>query len=284
MLYVDFESLAFEIMDDIGTFGFQSLTNLLPNSDAQTTLLVDDIPIEEIGFIDPVHFTSQLHEIFAGFQAHALGTEQLDGTDGKEVLYGGGDNQTIFAHDGNDVAFGGSGNDLIFAGEGDDRAYGNAGDDVVFAGHGDDVAFGGAGSDLVSSGSGDDVVKAGSGNDAVAGNAGDDFVSGGLGDDLIFDGSGSDHASGGKGDDVFIYRAEWAEATDEDVFLGGLGDDTLLIVASQTVDDVAAFMDDNNLTAVSVENIEVITAAELADYDFGTLAGVAESADLFGFM
>ena len=68
------------------------------------------------------------------------------------------------------------------------------------------------------------------------------------------------------------------------MFLGGLGDDTLLIVASQTVDDVAAFMDDNNLTAVSVENIEVITAAELADYDFSTLAGVAESADLFGFM
>ena len=32
-----------------------------PNSDAETTLLISDIPIDQVGFIDPVHFTAELH-------------------------------------------------------------------------------------------------------------------------------------------------------------------------------------------------------------------------------
>ncbi len=286
--FVDFFGLAAEVQADPETFGFLTLSNALPNSDPVNTLLIDDIPIDQIGFIDPVHPTQELHEVFAIFQAMTLNNTQIDGDDGDNRISGGDGNQTIFASLGDDVVFGNAGVDLLFGGHGDDKLYGNADDDIVLGGLGRDKVFGGSGDDVLSGGSGRDKVLGGSGTDVVAGGAGDDFLQGNSGDDLIIDGLGSDIAFGGAGNDIFVYTAASSiggvDGRDKDLFLGGGGIDTLLIVSDTGITDVDAFLDANNLRLLGVEAIEVLSQDALDSYDFGALAGVAETADLFGFL
>ena len=285
---VDFYSLAREVQADQETFGFLSLENALPNSNATNTLLIPDVPIDQIGFIDPVHFTAELHEVFGAFQAKTLGNAQIDGDESGGITNATAADDTVFAQGGNDRVRADAGDDLVFGGAGNDVVFGGEGHDITFGGTENDVLFGEEGQDILSGGAGNDILLGGSGDDVVAGNAGNDFVNGSAGNDVLLDGLGSDVIAGGSGNDIAIYRTPGdlggtAEGV-RDLFFGGTGEDTLLIVSDTAIDDVDAFLLLNGVQAFSFETIEVITASGLETYDFGTVGSQVEMADLFGLV
>jgi Ca2+-binding RTX toxin-like protein len=73
----------------------------------------------------------------------------VKGTEGRDVLRGGGRA---------DILEGLGGNDSLYGRAGDDRLYGGAGNDRLFGGPGDDKLAGGPGADRFSCGRGRDVV------------------------------------------------------------------------------------------------------------------------------
>ncbi|MEM7521749.1 MAG: SGNH/GDSL hydrolase family protein [Pseudomonadota bacterium] len=284
---VDFFSLAKEIEGDTETFGFQTLENALPSSDANTTLLIDDVPISEIGFIDPVHFTSELHEIFGVFQAMTLGTTQFNGTDDSNFIAGSSTADTIFALGGNDVVLAQDGNDLVFAGADSDGVFAGAGKDIAFGGTGGDAVLGQAGGDVLAGGGGSDFVDGGTGNDFVSGSAGQDYLRGGDDADVLVGGRDGDVLSAGLGDDFVIYLAPGTASStgsQTDLIFGAAGTDTLLIVSDTAIDDTGAFLAANDVLTLSVEVVEVVTTAELEAYDFGIVGAQVDTADLFGLV
>jgi len=123
----------------------------------------------------------------------------------------------------------------VFADLGNDRVETGLGDDVAFGGGGDDRLFGESGNDILAGGSGDDQSFGGSGSDVLAGQDGNDLLAGGAGADFLFDGLGNDVAKGGAGSDVFLHVSEEliggaAGSSDADLFIGGGGRDTLVLV------------------------------------------------------
>ncbi|HHL43522.1 MAG TPA: hypothetical protein ENJ42_07890 [Hellea balneolensis] len=62
-------------------------------------------------------------------------------------MYGGADNDTIFAGDGDDVVLAGTGDDTLNGDAGNDRLYANAGTNTLYGGAGDDTYYGGSGVD-----------------------------------------------------------------------------------------------------------------------------------------
>ncbi|MEW9922408.1 SGNH/GDSL hydrolase family protein [Marimonas sp. MJW-29] len=285
---VDFFGLAKEIQNDQETFGFLTLENALPDSNNSTTLLIDDVPINQIGFIDPVHFTAELHEVFDVFQAMTIGNAQIDGGASGGITSGSAANETIFAKEGRDRVRAEDGDDLIFAGADNDVVFAGEGADIVFGGTGNDVLIGEAGKDILSGGDGRDILLGEADDDVIAGNAGNDFVNGGAGDDVLTDGLGSDVVFGGSGDDIVIYRAAstlgGTDGADEDVFFGGSGADTLLIISDTAIADIDAFLLANNVELFDFETVTSITSDELETYDFGAVGTLVETADLFGLI
>ncbi len=172
-------------------------------------------------FWDTIHPTTAAHGVLGAFQASTLSGDSIE-----------------FLGDEENDSHGSFDDDLIFAQGGNDTIRGQNGDDAVFGGAGEDRLGGGAGSDILAGGDGQDRVHGGRGADVVAGNGGDDRLFGGHGDDALIDGLGSDYANGGHGDDVFFYtEAELiggTNGTDQDVFIGGGGDDTLYLVVSES--------------------------------------------------
>jgi Ca2+-binding RTX toxin-like protein len=88
-------------------------------------------------------------------------------------------------------------------------------------------------------------LDGGSGSDVLAGHDGDDLLVGGAGADFLFDGLGSDVAEGGAGNDVFLNVSEeligGAPGSDDfDLFVGGSGRDTLLLMINGETDFDAA--------------------------------------------
>jgi len=285
---VDFFGLAQEVQADQETFGFLTLENALPSSAPTNTLLIDDVPIDQIGFIDPVHFTAELHETFAAFQAMTLGNTQIDGDDNGGITGGTAADETIFAQEGRDRVRADDGDDMVFAGADNDVVFAGDGHDVAFGGTGNDVLFGESGDDILSGGSGNDVMLGGEGNDVIAGNHGNDFVNGGMGDDVLTDGLGNDVVFGGAGDDIALYLAPstlgGSDGSDSDVFFGGTGTDTLLVVSDTEISDLDAFLSVNNVKVFGFEAILTITSDELETYDFGAADVHVATADLFGLV
>lgn len=280
---VDFFSLANEVQADAETFGFLTLENALPNSDAVNTLLIPDVPIDQVGFIDPVHFTAELHEVFGGFQAKTIGTTQIDGDASAGVHNGGSGAETIFANAGDDRINAFAGDDLVFGGTGDDDLFAGDGSDIAFGGTGSDVLVGAAGADVLSGGSGVDFLLGGTGDNVLAGGASNDALFGGSGIDILMGGAGNDIMTGRDGDDIALYDA--SDMTDNaDTFVGGAGNDTLLIITETAIADVDAFLASAGVQLIGVETVQTLTTAELESYDFGAAAGITGTADLFGLM
>lgn len=112
-----------------------------------------------------------------------VGNDDLMGTLGDDVIFGGDGNDRITGLGGNDTICGGNGDDEIYGVDGNDALYGDAGNDKISGGNGNDSLFGGAGNDRLTGDAGDDLVDAGDG-------AGGDFVVGGAhvnGDTCILD-------------------------------------------------------------------------------------------------
>jgi Ca2+-binding RTX toxin-like protein len=143
------------------------------------------------------------------------------GTSSADYVVGNNLGNFIDVAEGNDVVIGGAGSDAILAGDGNDVVYGGAGDDLIDLGSGNDVADGGDGSDFIAGGEGNDVISGGNGNDTIDGGQGDDVLIGGNGQDNLF-GGGSTLGDETVNGDIFI-------VTDNDIMLGGEGNDTFII-------------------------------------------------------
>lgn len=155
-------------------------------------------------FIDPVaaDFTLPGAQIAT---VHINTVVRREGTDGRDVIIGRGDDDIVTAGDGNDLVFGGRGFDVIDGGDGRDKIFGGAGDDEISGGGGRDWISGGRGYDLIDGGDGRDTIFGGAGGDWISGGDGRDWISGGRGDDRIAGGAGNDDIRGGLGDDTFYF-------------------------------------------------------------------------------
>ncbi|MEM6609424.1 MAG: ExeM/NucH family extracellular endonuclease [Pseudomonadota bacterium] len=78
--------------------------------------------------------------------------------------------------------------------DGRDHIFGLRGDDTIFAGAGNDLVFGGRGDDDIDGGADNDTLYAGKGDDTLRGGEGNDIISGGWGfDTAVYDGAVSDY-------------------------------------------------------------------------------------------
>lgn len=105
------------------------------------------------------------------------------GTDGNDIIEGGGKNDTLSGGDGDDQLYGYDGNDIL---------SGDGGDDVIKAGNGDDILYGGAGNDSLRGGLGNDIFYGGDGNDRQYGDDDNDTFYSSLGHDDYYGGADAD--------------------------------------------------------------------------------------------
>jgi hypothetical protein len=183
--------------------------------------------LDQSVYFDSVHFTANTHDILTAYGEASL-TRNLQ-----------------FLTDGADYYSTARAEDVVFADLGDDHVSTGHCDDVAFGGGGNDSLFGGSGNDILAGGSGNDRLDGGSGSDVLAGHDGDDLLVGGAGADFLFDGLGSDVAEGGVGNDVFLHVSDELiggapGSGDFDLFVGGAGRDTLLLVINNEADLDAA--------------------------------------------
>jgi hypothetical protein len=132
----------------------------------------------------------------------------LVGTSGNDNLNGGNGRDLIFALGGNDRVEGGNGDDCIVGGPGDDTLLGNNGNDRILGGTGNDSLHGGNGNDQLEGGEGNDTLKGDNGNDQAMAGSGDDSLEGGNGNDTLAGGDGNDTAAGANGNDACTAEAK----------------------------------------------------------------------------
>lgn len=98
----------------------------------------------------------------------------LTGTDGRDTIQGGAendtikglqDNDTLYGNGGNDILRGGRDEDFLYGGDGNDKLYGDAGNDYLFGNSGVDRLYGGDGNDWLEGGSSADTLEGGNGSD-----------------------------------------------------------------------------------------------------------------------
>jgi len=106
---------------------------------------------------------------------------RIEGTGGRDDLYGTNNDDVIILKGGDDSAHGRGGDDTIRGEGGDDYLYGQGGADKLFGGVGNDVLEGGDGRDVLNGGPGADLLFGGAGADLfVFNSATEDNLPGGL--------------------------------------------------------------------------------------------------------
>jgi Ca2+-binding RTX toxin-like protein len=172
--------------------------------------------------------------------AGSVEADELHGTDGPDVMWGGAGRDRIYGYAGDDliclgeptddagppsdfdgeIAEGGRGNDRIVGPPGDSWVTGGPGADEIWTSvdpatkrpsKGIDQFYGGVGADIMHGTDSDDVLIGGSGADRIFALAGQDFLKGGGGPNRLFGGDGDDDVWGGRGDD----RLEGGSGDDE---------------------------------------------------------------------
>lgn len=166
----------------------------------------------------------------------------LVGTEGDDLLVGGGDADTLVGLGGDDTLQGGEGDDLLIGGAGYDTLDGGAGSDTVsFADT--DVAvplysflminlasqsvsiIGPVATWLDTLISIENAVGT-SGADWLIGNGGDNHLQGGAGGDVLNGGGGADVLEGGEGNDTFGTDIGVTSLQPGSLLFGGDGDDS----------------------------------------------------------
>lgn len=84
---------------------------------------------------------------------------EINGLNGNDKIFGRGGNDKLRGQNGHDRLFGGDGNDLLNGGDGNDRSYGGKGNDRIIGGMG--------GNDLLDGGSGYDIADYGHLDEAI---------------------------------------------------------------------------------------------------------------------
>ncbi|RKZ88438.1 MAG: hypothetical protein DRR16_04890, partial [Candidatus Parabeggiatoa sp. nov. 3] len=183
------------------------------------------------------------------------------GTDGADIIHGGGGDDILIGGGGLDEIHGGSeadlilgdrgkitfaennilsveetarglegGNDKLFGDAGDDLIYGGIGNDEIFGGDDADTIYGEKGSDIINGDAGVDTVYGGEDNDDISGGADGDTLYGEAGGDTIQGDSGDDEIYGGLGADILHGNADNDTifgGSDPDLIYGDAGNDTL---------------------------------------------------------
>lgn len=225
------------------------------------------------------------------------GPERLIGTDTNTWIEGRGGKDRIFGRDEDDTAFGNRGDDHFMLGLGDNVAYGGLGDDRFVNYLGNDVFDGGPGEDTVSfalaqsgvvvdlgsedpqsvmgedtfifienvigsvyddvliGSEADNEISARMGNDSLFGNDGDDRLAGHRGADILEGGAGNDTLIGGGGDDLLT---------------GGLGADVFVFRKWAGSDEIADFVDGEDLLAFRGFGFDNRKAALAEFYEIGS--------------
>jgi Ca2+-binding RTX toxin-like protein len=241
------------------------------------------------------HIGYNSHEVISGTNYN----DWIDAEDGDDTIYGDGGDDVLDGKSGADHVYGGEGNDVIYGGDIDDFLDGGPGDDIIYAGSaagatdvviggtGNDHLYGEAGIDEIHGDDGDDFIDAGGdtdiafgdgGNDEMYGGDGPDELRGGLGDDIISGGSGPDLLLGQGGDDIIMGGIGGGAAQgDGDEVLGDVGFDIASFADSTIVLDVAADLNNQNLTTAPgssppfepfgmlITNVEGLIGSKFAD-------------------
>ncbi|MEV4642363.1 peroxidase family protein [Actinoplanes sp. NPDC049548] len=159
------------------------------------------------------------------------GQSVYNGTEDRDRVVAGNDNDTVWGNEGDDVLEGGAGNDVTLGGEGDDVITDLSGDDMPKGGPGNDAIEAGPGLDIVNGGTGKDFTNGGANaNDTFAGE-GDDFLIAGDGEDAAWGDSGDDWEEGGnspdllQGDSGSLFFLDDTNKPGHDVLIGQGGDD-----------------------------------------------------------
>lgn len=282
-VFVDMEAIGRAVARDPLNFGIMAPLEesyLLDTSgtDPVYNPLLQDVPLDQIAFLDGQHPTDVVHAMLGAFHAASLTSSVYVGNEF-----------------GNRKTFGDEQN-LVMASGGSDRISVNGGDDIVFGEHGTDDISGGAGMDILSGGSESDVLRGGDDDDVVHGGSGNDLIYGDDGADVLLDGLGSDSVYGGAGDDLFIFHQAsligGTDGVDLDYFDAGEGTDTLVLLlteanAAEYAADLDAFgalvaLTNQGIAATGFEDVRVIT--DRAELDqFNNLARLGE-ADVWGLV
>lgn len=176
------------------------------------------------------------------------GSDTLEGSNGRDVLYGFAGDDNIFGNGGNDRLYGGTGNDRVFGTRGSNYLEGNSGNDRLVGAEGADVLRGGRGSDSLVGGDGDDRLAGGAGRDYLHGGEGDDdfvFYANGA-RDIIYDLAEGDQVLIGQdlqGD--YANAAEMIEdaaAVNTGAVVLDLGTTRIRFAGYDDVDDIAGYI------------------------------------------
>jgi len=220
--------------------------------------------------------TARTRHIVFGSDKNRTTSEEIAGTEGSDIYFGG---------QGNDVLSGGASNDRLDGGSGNDTLLGGDDVDVLIGGAGNDELAGGDGSDALFGGDGDDKLDGGSGTDFLNGGAGSDELRGGDGVDYLFDQGGADTTKlwGDDGNDVLEVKGGSGEVTldggtGNDILIGGQGKNTLdggkgndSIRGGDGVDTITAGEDADFVEAGAGD--DDITGGKGADYLKGGAGG-----------
>ncbi len=210
------------------------------------------------------------------------GNDTIRGRGGDDLIEGGQQGDRLLGEAGADTIKGGDSEpNWIDGGDDNDELVGGEAGDTIFGGAGNDAISGAGGADALFGDGGRGGLTAGSGGTGQP--DGDDLLSGGDGPDVLVGGGGTDKVFGDDGDDVLVvidtaaggaYGAD-PSGTSEDLYDGGSGTDTILVV-----DDT-----DTTLTDGFVRLAGVVGDHPLVSIEVGLLTGgeSANTIDAAGF-
>lgn len=188
-----------------------------------TDLNADDFALRDFIFSDRISVADAVQ----GPERNGTdGNDRILGSLSREMMYGGGGNDTLIAGAGNDTLNGGAGADVMQGGTGVDVAdytgsFGSLRVDLLFSQLNTNIAIGDTydsienligsrGFDNLRGTFEDNWIYGASNVDYIYGRRGDDTLDGGVGDDVLFGGVGADVLIGGTGRD----RAQYSESPD----------------------------------------------------------------------
>ena len=229
---------------------------------------------------------------------YSVSGQEINGTDGNDLLLGKTGNVVIKSRDGNDVIVAGdgnnrievgNGNDVIYAGNGADLITAGSGDNVIHSGLGNDVIMAGNGNNAIFAGGGNDVILAGDGNNLIYARAGNNLVRAGNGNNAIVVGSGNNVVFAGNGDNtlqggsgrvrmqVGSGHNTLIAGTGIATMIGGSGDNTFVI--NKAADEIVTQAGAHNTVRASIDYVMGADIAALELSGTGNLTGTGNDAD-----
>ena len=211
---------------------------------------------------DTVYGGSGKDTIRGGSRGDNLISGSTTVTTGGNLIYGGGDGDTLIGGNGNNTIFGGDGRETLYGGDG--LSLHAAPNFTAWQSVGGDGKS--AGSNALIAGGGNEVIYGdSSGHNTLQGGAGSDTLYAGTGGDVLNAGIGATTLYGGNGDDTgeLQFTATNSKPT-ATVFLGGPGVNSLELAPENPGPGTLAATVSDTSTTLTVTNGADITSAQIA--------------------